>query len=599
MPWLDPDRVRRAAQRLRSVADEADDLQASIRAGLTLAQLEAGPSLVTCREIDEELGLLATLLTQRADMAENFVLRLAPAWAETTAAALYRSLLDDEGPIADLRGDLAIDVLLRHASFVAVEDEYSGVVDRYITDERLDEALADPNTPPELRAAIDSLRSEAGWAHRIKTEPGLTFFSPLFFLPEGVVSLGNLERLQRRNEILRVVQPAASAAFLDPTDSHFGDAELEGLSIDPAEFYSLGLSTDHGVLLAAMIEQGTFEHSSSRARDFIASLPIHVEDGAALDIREASTDALERLHTAATRDLGESDADFVTRLEVLMRLPESTDGFRNSHITRAYADIARREDIRLNGIAAGDPTQPGHTGANWFYFGVVASFSVGAAIRGEIETYGAAIPHPARQDVANGNQAIFSDFAQEYIRVMRGDTPKQPLLAEGFERMEMASDETDPKRKQELMLEADGLLAMHEQIVVDPYLQLENLATHHDVAALVFSSIGFDPRTTTQIMTDMGALEITDADGTPLAPSIEIGRTVEPIDDPHNLVTDADLCNGIGEPFCTNGTTADKWSEYAQRMPVIGDVMKFHLTDPALFAAAASYRPITRQPERR
>ncbi len=599
MPWIDPQRTRDAARHLRVVADDSDDLQSSIRRGLTLSDLPPRRSLAQLREIDEELTLLATVLTLRADAVEDYRID-GPAfgWSRSretiTTSRLFASLLDDEGARAPISGDLAIEVLLAHRSALECTADRRDRPDAFITIERLNEVANDAAQPAELRAAAGAFVANPAWIAQLRDDArnvALALISTR--IPADAFAVEALQLFRRRNEVITMLVAQANRGLRDPTVSRFTPEELTSRGVEPEELRRLGLSADHGKLVIAAINNGTFLHSPRRAREFIASLPIEAAHGGFIDMFEVRPDSLRALHETATADLVGGDADLLTHLKIIAHLPESADGYRNHLITRAYAELGRRFEASINGDRAFDPSAPGHSGASWFIFGMAASDSVGPVIDGSLSVLGfVPVTNEARQDVANGNQAIFSDFTDGFEARLLGRTPDQPYLDAGFDLMDQAHDEVDPRRRQELMLTSSAYFGIHEQTIVDPYLSLPSTTIWQTAGGLLLTGLLGDVRTASEVMTDEGELHLRDADHRKLAPSLAIGSPILPIDDPNNLIADVDLCELLEDPFCSVVDQPNDWSKYLERMAPIGDVFKYHLTDPALFTAVQTYRPL-------
>ncbi len=591
MPWIDPERVQVAARYFRSVADQADDLQSVIQRGLTLSELPPNLSLINCREIDEELDLLAAILGQRADQVAGFRIQLPfegnPEQSQTST--LFESLLDSDGAKAAITGSLAIEILLENRSSLA---ETRWPDEEFITQERLLDVLADPASAPELSAAVMALLSRPEWMKLFQS--GVPHMAD----PGDPITVAFLETWRERNQLLTILaEPAAAAVGSGSTV--FSDQQLIELGLDPSQLEEVGLSTNFQDILTDAVNFQTFVHSPQRAKDFIRSLPVQGRDGIGLNMFAIETASLRELHLAAVSDLGTTDADKLEAAGLIVRLPESPDGYRNTQITAVHAEVARILDWRLNGAWAGDPNAPGHSGANWFFSGVVASASVGLIIRGDLDVYYVGLPRGVIQDVADGNQALLLDLLEGLGPWILGTGPPSPhLLKVATQFWDDAAEETDPKRRQELTLLGNAALAIQEQTVVDPYLQLKSLNGFKKLSTKLISFPGETLRdgpgwrSAETVMTEMGELVVQSADGTELMDPIRIGDPIPASTDPNNLVRDFDLCEVMTEPFCTTADQAELWPEMNDRMPSIGEVLKLVHTSPELFAAVASYPSI-------
>lgn len=109
MLTIDPDLVDVAAQQLRIAVDQTENEVTTVRQGAVQSGLEpVANSLLP--EVIEELDLLATLLTHRANLARGFTFGLAGMGyahgADTSLSELLSSLSDD-GPGADPTGLIA------------------------------------------------------------------------------------------------------------------------------------------------------------------------------------------------------------------------------------------------------------------------------------------------------------------------------------------------------------------------------------------------------------------------------------------------------------------------------------------------------------
>ncbi len=580
---IDPDRVRRAARHLRSRADAAIDLDREIRLASLEVELAPVEVLLACAEIDEELTLLASILSARADEADGFRL---PGSDWDLESTLLGSLLDNTGHRASISGSLALRLIVEHRLGVVGDGD-----DTATSIDLLRHIAHDPRRPPEHAAAaaylVDHPYAVSDTRPWFATGPGLPG-APISHIP-----LRDIERVIRRNDIITLAidgsaRPTGAWASLD-------DADLVAVGIDPAEFDELLLPRDQHDLMVTAIEHGTFTHSPTAARAFIANLPVHTGDAISIDIDATDPEAVRRLHHVATSDLGDSDEESIRRWQVIAHLPETTTGVRNLLFTQSYADIAHRIDTELN--QGRSPTDADFRGHNWFHLGVVASDSIGPVIRGELRIYAMPISLAVRQDIADGNQAIFAHFTGELAGRWRGDPPRSDMVERAFDLIDDAGATDDVAASQLDIAESTALFAMAEQRVVDPYLQLDALRTHERIGTQVISGIasfGTDIRTAEEVMTDAGLLEF-ERDGDPIREPIAIGAEVPRSTAGNNLVEPAALERRLtvaigSSPIDWSLDVAQDWTDYDERLPIIVDVAVSTLTDPALTALTEHHR---------
>ncbi|MGH8908064.1 MAG: hypothetical protein ACRD0K_16500 [Egibacteraceae bacterium] len=173
---------------------------------------------------------------------------------------------------------------------------------------------------------------------------------------------------------------------------------------------------------------------------------------------------------------------------MIAHLPETKDAIRNELITAYYNMMAGRVDGILAGGKAGDPTAPGHPGANWFTYGQWASDGVHEVINGNLS---ALLSMDDRQHAADGNQWIFNDVGGRFaafveLHEKNGNNPSAAQLEAffrdnfrdgdrelrtGFTAYLAAMREPDPVRRQALAFQANILLTAHEQAGVQPYVE--------------------------------------------------------------------------------------------------------------------------------
>lgn len=578
MIGIDPDRARGLAAIIRRRADEVLDVEFDARRAGGLSGLNTTGEEQLCREIDQEFSLLATELVRRADMADGFVIPPIPI---DHRRELLDSLFDDEGGQVEMTAPLAYQLLLDNVTHRAVAgpgpnpgaDAFDSPV---FTDELLRRIADDPSVSPAVAAAARFVADSpsplllthawegSGILHRTCSHDSHTLRELQTFL-------------DRNDMLLRLTGPDAAPLDLegDITDDH-----LYLAGIDPELFGDLGLPRNGEDLVLSAIAHGTHNHAPLRARSFLETLPIHAVDQQSIDIRRTDHHSVDLLYRAATADLANSERDFVTRGIVISQLPETTTGYRNHLITGHYADTAAAADAQVNeGLPAGHPAWGGN---NWFHLGTAASDTVGAAIRNEEWVLGAfRIPPAVRQDLADGNQAIFSSFVEAQRQVLDDGAPSDPLLATGFEFLVAANEAEDPVDRQHLLLASTAHFAVAEQSIVDPYLQLEGASLVDSIGTWAITTVFGNPRSMEEVMTDEGELRI-EIDGEHLIDPIPIGEEVrDPVDVRHAIDPDR-MAGLLPDGFDWSIDTADDWSLLDQRIPVIIDVAELTLVEPAM-----------------
>lgn len=585
MVAIEPDNVRTAAAHLRLRASGARDLDRTLRTAALLSELNTSVELSACADIDEELTLLARILVSRADEAEGFFL---PGNNWQLTSTLLASLHDDHGAVAAMTGPLALHILMDQGVATAVDGSNPTTTpdpfDQLVFTVAGLEALADdPRTAPELAAAARFLASNPHLTEITRAWEGTGAILPSHGVDE--IPLRDIEAFLARNEVLsRLVGPHGIVA---PDDIHaqLDDAALIAAGIDPESFDDLALPRNGHDALVAAIHHGSFNHSPTIARDFIETLPVHYLDGQSIDIRSIDASAIVRLYNAATLDLDSSPDGFAVRSVLVASLPESTTGIRNELITSNYAEVAQWHNAHVNGTtAAGDPAYKGN---NWFHLGTSASDSVAVVIEGEQQVFangafpGFNTPAAVDQDVADGNQAIYHHFVTAQANMWRTGTTGSTRLDTAFALLDEAAATADIVEAQHLVAESTVLFSIEEQIIVDEYLQLDGLGVLDHLGAAAITTLGLNPRTASQVMTDDGALTV-HADGEELmAPLAISGPVPEPAHE-NNYLDRETLTSRLPDDFDWNQTEADNWSSLEQRMPIIEDVTVLTLTEPAL-----------------
>lgn len=590
MVAIQPENVRSAAAHLRSVAMIAGDVESGLRHAALLSELNTANELVACAEIDEELSLLARILVARAEEAEGFFL---PGNNWRLTSSLLGSLLDGRGANAEMTGPLALHLLMTQGVSSADDgsnptttaDPFDTLV---FTVAGLAALAADPQTSPELAAAASFLAQNPTLVEVTRAWEGTGAILPSHGANE--IPLRDIAAFLERNEILRQLVGPGGIVAPDDIYRDLTDAELLAAGIDPRAFGDLALPRDGHDLLVAAIHHGTFEHSPLVAREFIETLPLAYRDGQSIDIRSTDPAAIQRLHDAAMRDLSSSPDDFMTRGLVVAFLPETTTGIRNDWITSNYAEVAAWQDTLLNGSTPAD--DPASKGNNWFHLGTSASNSVGPVIRGEQQVFAAAFfpgfdtPAAVDQDVADGNQAIYHHFMSALDQHWQTGTTGSPRLDTAFALLDEAAATDDVAEAQHLVAESTVWFAIEEQIIVDPYLQLDGVGLTDHVGALLISTLGLNPRTAAEVMTDDGQLR-TQTDEEELIPPIQIGEPIPAPTHENNYINPESLAAQLPPDFDWAQNEANNWTLLDQRIPVIEDVTILTLTEPALPAMVA------------
>lgn len=232
-------------------------------------------------------------------------------------------------------------------------------------------------------------------------------------------------------------------------------------------------------LLALAVDQQAFGDDPVAARALVLSLPVADGRDPGLSIRLLGAEGVAALADAALAAAGTGLTDVHA---VIAHLPETTDGTRNRLITSFYSVLADRADALFAGPDAGDPLAAGHPGANWLLFAPWASDGVGAVIDGSFSAFGVHPMAGQSQAAADGNQWIFDDIGRRYAAfielVERTGSPSEADLERffaerfgpgdeeirrGFVAYAALLGETDAVQRQVLMLQADTLVATHEQ----------------------------------------------------------------------------------------------------------------------------------------
>lgn len=587
---IQPDNVRAAAAHLRVKATLAAELEFNLRSAALQSELDTSSALTACAEIDEELALLARILIARADEAEGFFL---PGNNWRLTSELLGSLLDDRGANAEMSGPLALHILMTQGASSAVDganptatdDPFDSLV---FTVDGLLALAADPHASPELAAAALFIAQNPTLVEVTAAWQGTGASLPSHGLNE--IPLRDIEAFLARNEVLRQLVGPGGVVAPESIYGDITDADLIAAGINPQQFTDLALPRDGHDVLVAAIHHGTFEHSPTVAREFIETLPLGYIHGQSIDIRSTDPAAIERLYNAATLDLDSTPEDFIVRGMVVAYLPEATTGIRNEWVTSNYAEVALWLNALLNGATSAN--DPAYKGNNWFHLGTSASDSVSPVIEGDQQVFatthfpGFDTPAAVDQDVADGNQAIYHHFMSALANRWETGSTGIPRLDQAFDLLDEAAATGDVVEAQHLVAESTVLFSIEEQMIVDPYLQLEGLGLTDHAGAAIITSLGLNQRSAAEVMTDDGELRV-QADGDDLIPPVAIGEPVPQPTHENNYIDPDVLATRLPDDFDWNGQQANDWTSLDQRMPVIEDVTILTLTDPALPDMAA------------
>jgi hypothetical protein len=604
MPWLDPDRARRALDHLRSVTDELDELERLIRTSLVLADLEPLGAEGLCREIEEELADLIVVVEERVARVEGHVLTLPGHWAAAAEQHLLHSLLDHDGARGRIGGDLALGIVVSNASLL-VTDHRAGIdIVTVVTRASLEAAAADVRVDPVVRAACRTLLDDPAGFEAVRDTGDRYHDGLTALIPTDAFAVEAAAFVLARNEVLRRLAPAAIAAIGRGERGPMTDQQLLATGLSRSEINELDLPVDLERVVAAAIDGGAFLHSPATARRFVEQFPVAGGGRQGFPVDLVDPVALRSLASVATADLDPfgPDPESLLWMDTIARLPES-GGVRAELFALVYAVIETREQRERHSADALRPEAPGHGGAMFYAHASAASMSVSALLGGRDRFLGFSMPHRFRQDFADGGQAIVIDLVGHYREWRQHETISDPVVADAVDLYERAATETDPEQRQRLTLTANVRLALHEQTVADPYLQLPGVdrptrwavgaaTTVWDLAQFANgrpSPLRPPGRSLDQLTTDLATLPTLDRFGNELAPPIELGRPIDIRPASNNLVSDLELCDFMTEPLCAHSGVPDEWSDFEQRLPAIAHIFRDRHTDPTLFAAVQSF----------
>ncbi len=633
---IDPERACDAATSLRAASQATDDLIFDINAAVRLSAVIPSTRPVVL-EVSEELTLLARVLTARAALARGFTIGLTGIgidYADRLALdELLASLTDDDGYSPGLGGDLGVShVITNFARF-----DLDG--DGFVTKEEINTLRCDPGAlSSQDLSALEAVASRGSLATGfteqqlialLKHNDAIRLLSPL------VAEIAATDHLQLAPEDLRVTLITRFPHLTDAINAVFDDESLIRSITDGTPMIDLD------TFLVRGINTGAYLHSGTAAIAFFESLPSATTRDIGIDIRLTDTEALAETHAVAAATT--TDPLEVARFSDTM--PETTSGFRNTAITKAYTAFSA--DLERNTNPGGGPG-PGPGGNTWLAYGVSASFTVGLAITGDESFFGFDVDHDMSQAFADGNQIIaagalpaFAGLAELY----RYGNPTQAKidaylatfvdgeaeLRQAMQKQIQVINTDDTFEKQKLQLESNTLLGIHEQTIVDNKLNFRILALPLQVGAQVASGVEScvtsinplaflpltslvpglapcspNPRSGGEILTDTGTFKIKTDDNTVL--EIPVDEHYTEADKTDNLVHDLKIddldlslsidgqvdlltisnTSGIeSDPSLWvdengNANTSVDWSQLDDRMGPIYELFNEFQTDPIL-----------------
>ncbi len=515
-------------QRPLTAGERQDRLDAGvppqILAGETATQTEpVDPAeLITLPDVD---ALVPPLRAVSADLNE-FTTAVGQAFLAADQGLL--ALLADHpglagylvagGPEGWMSGEAALAIVSAYLAEFDTAAE-GGDPDGDVSRDDLEAAAADTSLPQHLRDA----------AQHLLDSPHLFSLAAAVGDTGDVVDAEGIATFLALNSQLRVVQDNFAALDVahegGDADGHVSEEDLEAAAADtslPQEvrdaarwlldhdrarevlggyeatkvlaeadfgpgFVTDGGGFDRNSLIGILVDGQAYGDDPAAAESFVNSLPMADGGGQGLPIWLASDDGVRALAGSALRD---TFGDLTDQQSVIAHLPESTGAVRNELITAFYDMLAQRADGVFAGDLSGDPSQPGHPGANWLVYAPWASNGVHEVIDGDFSALGF---HPnlgQRQAAADGNQWIFNDITSRFAAFVElyeaNPNPSQAELETffstnlhdgdaqirtGFAAYVSAMEETDPAARQRLMFQGNTLVATHEQAGAQPYLE--------------------------------------------------------------------------------------------------------------------------------
>jgi len=395
-------------------------------------------------------------------------------------------------------------------------------------------ALADdPSVPDHVRLAIEAIITEpvmmgnlarAGWIAGSSDGVTTESIGLLVATQEASRGLGdraNFDALDSANngEFDDRISWDDLHHILDDDDAHpevralaelFEDNPLVFKMLDPGteasragDFSLAAFDFDgrisFGDVVATAVNTQAFEGRSADARDFVMGLP------STNDHRDGSGNYLpiQWFSDSGVRNLAQSALLATPLLSeqvgVVERLPESPGGIRNLAITEYYRRIGGELNEILNPDGAGGVLPldaQGSTGTSWFMQGTFASAGIRPVLVDNAGYGPFTAGWAARQEMADGNQLLFGSLASpaaafieafppgteptetDIARFFNGERADgTPLFADGDRQMRdsfalllEAATDPHPVTRQQTTFQSSLLLGVHEQALVDPFV---------------------------------------------------------------------------------------------------------------------------------
>ena len=425
-------------------------------------------------------------------------------------------------------GDTAVNVLLSYFDDLDNADD-GGDLDGKVSTNDLEAAANDPNAPFELQAAAQYLLDNPSLLTLVDT--GADTDGP--GAADGEITLPDIETFLQTNEHLRNLvgyegqldiageggEPDGEVST-DDLEAAAADTSLPEAVRSAAQFLldndAARRSIDRGLdgwhpgtdnfseqLAGRLINGQAYVDDPEAAAGFVSTLPVPEDGDHGIPIELVGDDGFMALANGALTETQ----------QVISHLPETTSALRNELITSFYDMLGQRADtIFADGVGAtpGDPTSPGHPGVNWLLFAPWASNGVHDVITGEFSVWGINPTMGARQGAADGNQWIFDDITSRYASFVElyeasGGQPTSEQLERffadnfddgdlqirtGFQAYVAALNEPDPAVRQQLMFQANTLVATHEQAGADPYLDQVSLGPDGEATKYIDVQMG-------------------------------------------------------------------------------------------------------------
>jgi hypothetical protein len=583
-------------------------------------------------EVAAELVTAVAGAFERADQTQLDLLASNP----ELAAYLVPGMSSDH-----MAGDTVLAVLLAHLDAISGGD---GEVDL----DELYDAAEDDALPPEARAAAQYLLDNPTLLSLVDSgRYGLDYSD----IRTGAVDFGieltadDIRGHLEANENLRRLYDGGAEKLDHDGDGTISSEELyvaanvgdeagipsdlqevaRYLSENPralAAISGAGGEFSLEALTGRLVNGQAYVHDPEAARTFTTSLPVAEDGGEGLPIDLVRDDGFKALANSA---LIASGTDLTETQQVISHLPETQNALRNELITAFYTTLGQRADgvfADASGATPGDPTSPGHGGANWLIFAPWASNGVHDAINGDL--LGGLPPMSVRQAAADGNQWIFDDITARYAAFVElyESTGGQPStsdlqqffdtqfsdgdrqIRDGFQAYVAALGEDDPARRQQLMFQGNTSVAIHEQAGAQPYL--DGVSLGPDGIATSFVDVEMGTGNVVDVDLDLpdiagGSNLVDDAPildmdpsrpgGVPTVPGVDlpaIGGWEDDFD--VSTIGWAEANGAAGDPDTLDGTGATAWTDYEERMWNIHRLFEQHHTDPSLYDTSSMGR---------